>query len=527
MSKAPTPTQSSFKSLSSAPSSFWPFLFFILLALNVVAFSWNPLKGGDDFWGHAAIGQWALENQSVPRRSLFLWTADIPWVYHAYGSGVVFAALLNLGGPVLALLFNAFASLLPFALVWFWWRKNRPFASVFALFLVVAIWVSCARWHLRPEIFTANFLVFLFLFFMGSQRPLWLCGLVVAMFALWPNMHGGSLMGIAVVWGTAIAELIDDRKNGLKTLALAVISTLAVFAGSAYHFGYVDAWKSFGTELFLLVDEWKPFWWKPYMPPEVIIGVFLLWGSALWLWFKSPERKLSHLAWLLLFMLAFVRARRQLWLVSIASLTVMAIYATPLCGQSLFGWYHRIVKRASSFDGKVPAGFTNIARYGTLAILCCSLIAALTREKQPSAVYDSKFPHGMAKFLETKAPAGRMFNDYEYSASLQWLLYGKREFYIDLINAYPQELLKEYSEVLKASAKGRKVLDERNIDIVALRPRKKGESMNELVTYLNSSPQWQLQYDGVDGTVWVRSVALTKRSLVSNSHPVKSSNNSS
>ena len=497
----------------------WPSLLFGLLLLCVLVYSWNPLGGGDDFWAHAAIGRWTLENAQVPRRSLFLWSADIPWIFHAFGSGVVFAALLLAGGPVLALIFNAFASALPVILIWSWWRKNRPFALVFALFVLISIWVAGVRWHLRPEIFTVNFLTLLMLFFLSEKKPLWSKIAIVGMFALWPNMHGGVLMGIVVMWATALAETAQAlfskgrEKPDFSLIPLAAISTLAVFLGSAYGFGYAQTWGGIGSELFLTVTEWKPFWHSPQMPIEMPIGVFLLCATAFVLWFKSPEKRWAHAAWVLLFLLAFLQARRQLWLVAVAALLVIAVYSAPLVSANLFRLYRR-----SKTPLAVPRGHALIARVGVVSFLLAAIFVGFTREKGPFAPVEKTFPSGLAQAIR-EAPAGKMFNDYEYSAALQWLLYGQREFYIDLINAYPPEMLKDYLDIVRTSTRGLQLLESLEIDVVALRPRKPGEGMNKLAQFLNSDPRWRRIYTGKDGDVWARNRALRNRNLARNDAP--------
>ncbi|RYG68598.1 hypothetical protein EON80_11310, partial [bacterium] len=150
------------------PPNFLLWLSYPLLMLIIIGFAWRPLTGGDDFWAHASIGRWVVENGRIPKQTLFLWSESAPWIAHAWGTGVVFATLMKVGGesygPWLTQIFNVAVCLVPFTLLWRYWRLNAPYNSLIPPIFVLAIWVSNARYHPRPELFTATFLVLLLLF---------------------------------------------------------------------------------------------------------------------------------------------------------------------------------------------------------------------------------------------------------------------------------------------------------------------------------------------------------------------------
>ncbi len=545
--------------------------------LIVLGFAWRPLSGGDDFWAHASIGRWILENGRIPRETLFLWSEKIPWIAHAWGTGIIFALLMRIGGesggPFLAQALNALFCAAPFALLWRFYRRNARFSSWMAPLFVLAIWVSAARFHPRPELFTALFLTLLLLFLQAWPRsekawpqreaaPRTQIAGVLLMFAVWPNLHGAVAMGLVILWASALAELIQSRGDK-RLLALAAICTLLMFVCNPRGFEYIRVIVPIASKTFERIDEWKPFWKWPALATELWVGELLLWAIGMALWLNNPNRRWMQLGWMLLMLAAFLQARRQLWLTALTSLFVIVSNVRANSDDCFRGW-RQLTK--GDIQEPIPAPMRLIARLGTLLILGCALAQAISKDALPPRAVSAKLPVRMASFLRDSAPRGHLFNDYEFSAYLQWAFHNKRGLFIDLNNAYPDSLMDEYFEA-QASAKkppalatldekrdpimarltaqqkaapGRKIsaqqktelaqidakraplqkswnieraksdvkrgqlLARRKIEVVSLRPFTDKEGLSVLGRYLDRSPQWRRLYRGNDGTVWAR-----------------------
>jgi hypothetical protein len=498
--------------------NFLPRLAFPLLLLMIVGFSWRPLTGGDDFWAHASIGRWIIEHAQIPRHTLFLWSESVPWIAHAWGTGVLFATLMKLGGetagPYLVQIVNAALVIIPFTLLWRHWRLNAPFNSLVPPLFVLAIWVSSARFHPRPELFTATFLTILLLFLtrLPQQKsfPRVQAVGILVMFAIWPNMHGAVAMGVVLLWVTAFCELWQNRGD-LRLMVLAALATLIVFVCNPRGFEYYQVFMPITSETFKKIDEWKPFWVWPKLMPELVIGELILWSAGMLLWISNPHRRLSQLFWMLLMMAAFLSARRQLWLLALTVLVVVVSNSQRLQSDALFrGWRH-LTK--GDVNEPLPGPMRLITRVGVLIILICAVAQAFPKDFLPIRATDRKLPVKMAAFLLT-APKGRIFNDYEYSAYLEWSLHERRKLYIDLNNAYPDSLMNEYFAALAGSTKRREmeklekkraeILDKRKIQLVVMRPHNDKEGLSTMSKYLDKSKAWKKIYKAEDGTIWTR-----------------------
>ena len=365
----------------------------------------------------------------------------------------------------------------------------------------VAIYLAAERFRLRTEMFTMFFLSIVATWLLWEHKRKWHYVAIAAIFAIWPNLHGAVLMGLVILWSGTFAELAQFRRAALPLLPLALVCTLCVFLFNPWGFGYAKTWGGLDTPLFHAVNEWKPFWEKPYLPATLWGGHIAFWCVALVLWIADPKRRWACLVWLLIVGAAFLQARRQMWLASIFVLLSILTNSELLTGPVLWRAWSAWTK--NDINIKFDPILNGAGRiFATIAV---SLVIArcLIQYSSPK-VTNATYPTKMSRYLLDKTPPGRIFNDYEYSAALEWLLHDKRKLYVDLINAYPPQLLFEYLQIVGGTPKGLRLLDQRKFDIVALRPRSATEGMSNLATHLSASSDWRREYNEKDGTVWVR-----------------------
>ena len=532
-------------------------LYLPLLLLLCALWAFNPLDGGDDFWAHAAIGRIVLDQGHIPRSTVYLWSADVPWVFHAYGSGIIYALLLRLGGPWLALCLNFALAVAPLLLVW---RRAKERAGQVPLMLAVgfvpALWFSSVRWRLRPEGFTVLFLTLLLLFLSSEKRKKWHFFAVAGMFALWPNLHGGVLIGILVLWTTVVAQALLPTVQKIGAIVLKFPGALVGHARSAFlkapretdsqrFFRVAPASEPepvqeteprFDPHLLVLavacsvlplvcnpwglhyasvfggtaatsnhISEWRHFWAFPAMNMQVAWGLCGLWVVAFIVWCLDKQKRAAIGAGLLLLGALWIQARRQMWLTSTTCLVALAQSAALLGGERM---YARLKRQPNA---RLDRPMKLIAEVGVVLVLVSACIVNFPSRGFRAVAKAA--PVGMSRFLVSpQAPKGRIFNDYEYSAALEWFLNGRRPLYIDLINAYPPKIFNDWFDVAHANAKGLALLDAKKVDVVALRPiakadpktKKNDDPIFGLGQYLDTSPAWKQVYKGDDGHVWAR-----------------------
>ena len=183
----------------------------------------------------------------------------MPWIFHSWLSGVIFAAILSSVGIWGAVALNITMAAAPFAILYNWWRNYKTVSSLGIILFSVAIFLASARFRLRTEMFSMFFLSLVATFILTEHKKLWHYVGIACVFALWPNLHGAVLMGLVVLWAGTLAELAQFRRAALPLLYLAMVCSLCVFLFNPWGFGYAQTWSGLDTPLFRAVNEWKPF----------------------------------------------------------------------------------------------------------------------------------------------------------------------------------------------------------------------------------------------------------------------------
>ena len=238
----------------------------LLLALAVfalAAFSPAVLNDGDT-WSHLATGEWIVRHGAIPRVDPFSFTfAGSPWTAHEWLSEVLFALCYRAAGwSGVTLLTGAAAGLATFVMAN---RAARDLSGV-ALLVVAALSASLVAPSLlaRPHILALPVLA------------LWCDGLLrareraeppslalLALMALWANLHGGFAFGLALIGPFALeAWLAAPRERrlyigmiwGLFGLTSVGAATLTPFALS----GLLFPFKLLGVAHLADVGEWRP-----------------------------------------------------------------------------------------------------------------------------------------------------------------------------------------------------------------------------------------------------------------------------
>ena len=500
----------------------WTALFHGLLVVLVAALGvmivWRPLPGWLDFWAHAAVGRGTWESGHVADRTLGLWTASEPWVYHSWLSQVIFYGLASTGDPeqaaAVVLGFTLVMALLPFALIALLWGRCGRLSAWAAVPFVLALQGLAVRLQTRPELFTAALLVVLMLLLLRWSRPdsaprltrrekLAAVG-VLAMFVLWVNLHGAVVLGCLVLAVTAACELVQTR-FAVRARVLALLAVLAPVAIciNPYGLAYWQTYRPVTDSTFAAsILEWRPIWMEPQLPQEMWIALGVLVPLAVAAWALNPLRRWSQLGWLVALGVMFVIARRNVWPFTLTALMVLAANADAINPAAL---WRRITLWRGRREVPVPAALRWPVRLGVLVWLGLQCVLVIDGLRPWLPLYPAKLEGGIVRFLSENPIEGRVFNDYENSSYLQWRLAGRPPLYIDLLNAYPDRVMRDHKEMTRATERGRVLLDEQQIGVVVLTTNRAGSSsLVPLASYLDEHADWVRVYADGDGVIWVR-----------------------
>ena len=451
----------------------------------------------DDFWNHAAVGRWILENRQFPHETLFLWTAKQEWVAHSWGTQLFFGLLMRAGGvwgPRLALAFGVVMVCAVYFLLWQLWQKHQE-QSRFSLFgpilFLLAIGGSVGRYAVRPELFTALFLTILIVYLVRNHSPRlgWPEVGIVVMFLLWVNMHGAFLLGLALLAMAALGDSVQDRFDvHARKLWILWAGCVAMFPCNPYGLGLIQSLRQVNSLTFAAIDEWKPFWAVPHLEYSGVAAAFILFFAAAGVWFANPQRRWTYGIWLLFIGAAFLQARRQLWMLMIICLAVAAVNSAIL------------EKVSQRFAATRQRQFQKII----LGIMLVNFLVGPFYDFLRGGPYESDLPIALCDYIDRYNPPGRVFNGFNNAAYLAWHFGETRPLYADHLQAYSDDLTRNYMEITSATKQGQRLLDEQKIGYILLHNPRDLAPWPRLALYLFNSPDWELVFYDNNAVMWVR-----------------------
>ena len=518
--------------MASRISALLPKLYLPLLGVLCFVFSWQPLHGADDFWAHAAIGRWMAQHGRVPDQTLFLWGPGTPisWVYHSWLSQLLFFKCLDgvplETGAARALLLTVALALVILLWMWLVWVRRARVSVLTPFLFAMMLWCFSPRIHPRPELFGSLFLIILMTFLLvwterrdatnSSQElpdhlSLRLTGLFL-LFVVWANFHGGVATGLVFIGLTIIGEGLQDlwEKRSLRpTLILCGVLLLCALAININPYGieYWSALSDVRSKKFSYINEWQNIFKHPAMPPEAIITTGFIALLSLTAWLSSPRKRVAHLLWLLFAIVSYVLARRQIAQMAQICLLVMAANAAALESTRFWSLLRFPQKPNGQFESSSslaapPASAQLLARSALVAVLVGMIINIMPSRFWPLHSTTPELPIKAAQFIKEKHPQARLLADYSTSSYLNWHLDGKPPLYIDLINAYPDQLMTDYFDIAYKNPRGIKLVYDLGITHVFISQDMKNAKIKPFYEYISSSPRWKPVYKGQDALIW-------------------------
>jgi hypothetical protein len=388
------------------------------------------LNDPDTMW-QITVGQWILDHHAVPHTDVYSFTMrGAPWISTQWLAQILYAevyAWFGWAGPVVL---AAAASAATLALLARQLGKNLS-ESATLTFVAAAFALTAPHILARPHVFALPIMV------------VWIGGMVAAadrreapslwmlpLMALWANLHGGFVFGLAMAAPLAVDAVVNaDAENRMALAARwALFGALAVLAGWCTPYGWVSLLASqkilsLGSAL-PLITEWRAADFTYLRPFEVcLLGAV---GLALYRGITLPWLRIVMLLGLIHLALAQARAGEILALIG------PLIIAAPL-GRQIGG-------------GQIVPSVVMPARAAMLALVVAALgagtisyawlhrFAPITTNSPVAAVTELK-----------KLNLERVFNDYDFGGYLiasgvapfidgRTELYGEK-FFVDHNNA--------------------------------------------------------------------------------------------
>ena len=222
------------------------------------------LQDSDSFW-QIKIGQWILDHGAMPTTDFYSFTrTGAPWISTSWLSQVLFAfshAQWGWAGPVIL---TAVAVALTLA-IFVYLLDAQIGAPRAVLFAMLALLLSIHHVLARPHILALPLLVAWCGLLMGAadrrRAPSWTW---LPLMALWANLHGGFVLGLALI-GPISLEAVEHAEKGQRLrlfMRWVLFGIGALVASCCTPYGWrtlQGATNILGLgELLSLIFEWMP-----------------------------------------------------------------------------------------------------------------------------------------------------------------------------------------------------------------------------------------------------------------------------
>ena len=479
-------------------------LFFpiLLLAAFGRTQSWQALLADGDTGWHIRTGEFILQTGTVPFRDLFSFSRPgEPWFAWEWLADVVFALLHRWHGLGAVAAFSAVV-LCGSAVLLLCWLLRRGVG----LFIAVAVTLACVsassvHYLARPHIFSLP-LVTLTLWILDEDRrkhTRWVWAMP-PLFALWANLHGGFVGGMAVVFLAAAVAAGERRWRAFRHYGV-----LGVLAGAATLLNPYG-WRLHGHILHYLGSSWILDNVLEFQSPRIrsenmlVFAALLLAGVALAGFSFAQGRKLEA-ALVLAWGFAALRSARHVPLYALAAAPVIA----SACAARWEAASRRAPARAAlRLLWELSRDFGQSCRAGPWMAVLGGAALWMALPRAPLADFPAtRFPvAAVAHAADTLAPVARMpriLTSDQWADYLIFRLYPRQRVFFDgRSDFYGPRVGADYQALLSCGPGWRQALDRYGFE-AALLPLDW-----PLGSLLEREPAWRVEYRDLVAVLLVR-----------------------
>ncbi len=438
------------------------------VALGVALLCLVVSKGiqDSDFFWHLATGELIAESGRVPSVDPFSFTwAGQPWNPYSWLSGLALHWLVSSAGDAGALLVFAIAPALIVGILATTLTRQGVRTTAIALPLLLSAWTLLPYVTLRPQVISWLLMsVLVSLLTLAQPRRTSILFILPPMMALWANLHGAWVIGLAVIGLYTLMTLLGRtpmspaRRPVLGVAAACIIAAALTPAGPLgilYPLQYLDP-ASWALEH---IAEWQspdfhdPTHWSLLV---LIVAVALNRGRA------TP-------GWLVLLPVIGV----VMSLSSIRNVPFLAIWAVPTLA---YGLNDRLHTRGSQRDADGDLVVRRLMELGVAVLVIVATLVVLypaDLSTRISVETQRRYPVDGVDRLLILDPDARVLAEYNWGGYVISRMYevGGRVF-VDGRDGemYSDDVLDDYSDLVGAAAGWEELLEEYAVSAILLRP---------------------------------------------------------
>jgi hypothetical protein len=392
-----------------------------LVLVAVMIFDSSRIADGD-LWAHLRFGQEILRAGHLPLRDPYAYSAPGRlWISHEWLSEAIIAFCYTHAGVIgLKLMKLSCSAAVVICLALAMEETGAPTIVQFAILIIMGVRLAPAM-QFRPQIFTyallAATIALLSRDCFRGRAPLWP---LIPAFALWANLHGGFVAGLAALGAYIVvvgAMRLAQSRDYARVLRLAAIGIACLLATVLTPYG-IGTWTTVlhtigSPRMIGIIDEWKPLlpavliqWRAAHGSIAYNLPIFMMYAGLLAALIIAPRGGDAPLLAIAAIMIAAsFMAVRNVPLGLIAA-------AAPLARHAMLA--SRIGEAAGTRAEQAPlarAGWLNQMALAAMAII----VAAQTGLFSNRLRLDHSYPAGAVAFMRQHAIGGNILCHYGWS----------------------------------------------------------------------------------------------------------------
>ena len=461
-----------------------------------------------DLWGHVRFGQAMLAAHRVVRQDIYSYSAlGQPWHDHEWLSEVLMALFYNVLGVVGLKLWKAACATATILFAASGLAETGASIVVQLALLGIAASALMPQIQFRPQIFTfALFAAELAMLARDNYRRPVRLWLIVPMMALWANLHGGFIVGIASLGvyaavGTA-QDLIGGEGAG-RAVQLGLVTAAAALATWLTPFG-VETWDPVVHALRnpatrIVIADWLPLthviaaqWRHNYAIAYLyVLGLMAAFAVSFALTPRGDDLPLVAIA--LMMSVAALVAVRNMPLAVIACILPAARHIGLL-----------MASRPELSEVRVARTedlSSNSAMKQWAAVAIAAAAAAYAGIVSSRLATDSPYPSGAVAFMQRHNLKGNVLGDFSWGEYLIWHIGPPSKVFIDgrYDTVFSGEIINDYINFQFGLPQARKTLESYPHDFVLIPPGGRAYSL------IASDREWQVVYRDASSVLFARS----------------------
>ncbi|MDI7258536.1 MAG: hypothetical protein QME90_01295 [Thermodesulfobacteriota bacterium] len=482
-------------------------IFFITLFLTLLLSNKSVLLDDADTGWHIRIGEFILDNFSIPRFDIFSYvTPPLPWITIEW-LPELFMALIHraLGLTGVAIFFAFLISLLYYLLfrIIRLYKGNIIFDVLIILIVVIS---SMFHWLARP--FILSLLLFLVSynilekFQSNGKNYLYFLPLIML---LWTNLHGGFITGFILIGTYLFCNIIilliskngkkEEYKKKIKILGLTTL--LCLMATLINPFGYnvfLYTFKVLSNKYLMSnIVEFLPLnFQNPSMGPFKYLFLIVMTMMAL----TGKQLRFHELLSILLFTTMSIYSMRNVFFFAIVVAPILSRHSNLIFNQ-LEGRFVNFLKKRDENITKID---TSAKTY--IWVFPFIFMAAIVLSYRLEIGFDEKEkPVAAVEFLKKEFIKGNMFNNDEFGDYIIYSAYPKYKVFIHgKMDWHAEEKLREYSKVTKFEQGWEDIIRKYDINWIIF------ETDHVFSRFLREREDWKLIYTDKVASIFVRNV---------------------